>query len=252
MLAPEPFFSALVVQGDPAVANRMRRILEALAPGRRVLLAPERAEADSLLATFLFDLVIVDMQLRPLGEGAALIARVRAAQPRAQVVAVSGMDTHALVLSAFAAGATGYLLSEAEDAEIAHALRALQSGGVALHPRVAGRVLGMLAALLQGEGSVALPSLQRQQQPPEHQPRPQASSPASPRVPRSPRSCELRPRELQFLRLLAGGLSNQQIADTLAVSIHTVEFHAKNTYRKLEVSSRTQAILEATRHGLLG
>lgn len=227
MFRPELFASALVVESDPAVACRMRRILGALAPGRQVLLAPTHAQADALLAIARFDLVVVDMQLHPQGDGARLIAQVRAAQPRAQVVAMSDMDNHDLVLHAFAAGATGYLLSEAEDAEIAHALRALQSDGAALDSRVARRVLGMLAASL----------------------RPEVHVPPGPSTPAA--QCALKPRELQFLRLVAGGLSNRQIAHTLALSIHTVDFHAKNTYRKLDVRSRTQAILEATRHGLL-
>lgn len=225
MFRPEPFSSALVVESDPAVANRMRRILGALAPGRQVLLASTHAQADGLLAIVRFDLVLVDMQLHPQGDGARLIAQVRAAQPRAQVVAMSDMDNHDLVLRAFASGATGYLLSEAEDAEMAYALQALQSDGAALDSRVARRVLGMLAASLQ----------------------PEAGLPQPPAV-----QCALKPRELQFLRLVAGGLSNRQIAHTLSLSIHTVDFHAKNTYRKLDVRSRTQAILEATRHGLLG
>lgn len=228
MLRPVPFFSALLVQADPAVALRLRHILCALAPGQQVLQTFTRAEAEGLLATFLFDLVLVDMQLRPAGDGAALVERIRAAQPRAQVVAVSDMDHHALVVAAFSAGAAGYLLSQADDAEIAHALRALNNGGVALDARVARHVLGMLSALLQREEG------------------------ASPAPKAAPAPFDLRPRELQLLRLIADGLSNQQIAHALAVSVHTVEFHAKNAYRKLEVSSRTQAILEATRHGLLG
>jgi DNA-binding NarL/FixJ family response regulator len=228
MLRPVPFFSALLVNGDPAVARRLQRILGALAPGQQVQLAATRAEAEGLLATFLFDLVLIDMQLRPAGDGATLVERVRAAQPRAQVIAVSDMDHHALVVSAFTAGAAGYLLSEADDAELAHALRALHSGGVALDARAARHVLGMLAALLRRDGG------------------------ASPMPEPAQAPFALRPRELQLLRLIADGLSNRQIAQTLAVSVHTVEFHAKNAYRKLEVNSRTQAIAEATRHGLLG
>lgn len=227
MLRPVPFFSALVVEADPAVARRMLRILGALAPGRHAPCVSTPEEAHHLLAAFSFDLVFVDMQLQPTGEGARLIARIRVAQPRSQVVAISHMDNWDLVRSAFAAGATGYLLSDAEDAEIAYALRALESGGVALDPRVGRRVLDMLAVSMR-RGTVTAP----------------LDAAEAPR--------RLRPRELQFLRLIADGLSNRQIADALEVSIHTVEFHARNAYRKLEVKSRTQAILEATRHGLLG
>jgi DNA-binding NarL/FixJ family response regulator len=148
MLRPQPFFSALVVESDPAVASRLNSVLGVLAPGRCVVLVPTREEADAMLATLSFDLVFVDMQLYPIGEGASLIADVRAMQPRAQVIALSDTDDRDLALSAFASGATGYLLSEAEDAEIAYALRALTNDGAVLDPRVARHLVSMFAEML--------------------------------------------------------------------------------------------------------
>ncbi|WP_432727426.1 response regulator [Variovorax sp. W6] len=147
MHRPQLFFGALVVESDPAVASRMKRILGLLAPGRRVVLAPTIDEAEAMLAALPFDLVFVDMQLYPIGRGAALIADVRAKLPRAHVIALSDTDDRELVLSAFASGATGYLLSDAEDADIALALRALPTGTV-LDPRVAGHLLALLAETL--------------------------------------------------------------------------------------------------------
>jgi DNA-binding NarL/FixJ family response regulator len=148
MLRPQPFFSALVVESDPAVASRLNSVLGVLAPGRCVVLVPTREEADAMLATLSFDLVFVDMQLYPIGEGASLISDVRAMQPRAQVIALSDTDDRDLALSAFASGATGYLLSEAEDAEIAYALRALANDGAVLDPRVARHLVSMFAETL--------------------------------------------------------------------------------------------------------
>jgi DNA-binding NarL/FixJ family response regulator len=148
MLRPQPFFSALVVESDPAVASRLNSVLGVLAPGRCVVLVPTREEADAMLDTLSFDLVFVDMQLYPIGDGASLIADVRAMQPRARIIALSDTDDRDLALSAFASGATGYLLSEAEDAEIAYALRALANGGAVLDPRVARHVVAMFAETL--------------------------------------------------------------------------------------------------------
>ncbi|SET70395.1 response regulator [Variovorax sp. OV084] len=145
---PQPFFSALVVESDPAVASRLNSVLGVLAPGRCVVLVPTREEADAMLDTLSFDLVFVDMQLYPIGDGASLIADVRAMQPRARIIALSDTDDRDLALSAFASGATGYLLSEAEDAEIAYALRALANGGAVLDPRVARHVVAMFAETL--------------------------------------------------------------------------------------------------------
>lgn len=152
---PQLFFGALVVESDPAVANRMKRILALLAPGRRVVLAPTREEAETMLEALPFDLVFVDMQLYPIGQGAALIADVRAKLPRAQVIALSDMDDRELVSSAFASGATGYLLSDSEDADIALALRALATGTV-LDPRVASHLLAMLAETLAAPDRAAI------------------------------------------------------------------------------------------------
>ncbi|MDP9607451.1 response regulator [Variovorax sp. NFACC27] len=144
---PQLFFGALVVESDPVVASRMKRILGHLAPERRVVLAPTCEEAEAMLASLPFDLVFVDMQLYPIGQGAALIGDVRAKLPRAQVIAMSDTDERELVLSAFASGATGYLLSDAEDADIAFALRALATGTV-LDPRAAGHLLDLIAETL--------------------------------------------------------------------------------------------------------
>jgi len=148
MLRPVPFFSALLVEADPAVARRMLRILGAIAPGRHAPHVSTPEEANYLLAAFSFELVFVDMQLYPIGDGASLIADVRAMQPRARIIALSDTDDRDLALSAFASGATGYLLSEAEDAEIAYALRALANGGAVLDPRVARHVVAMFAETL--------------------------------------------------------------------------------------------------------
>jgi DNA-binding NarL/FixJ family response regulator len=114
-----------------------------------VVLVPTREEADAMLDTLSFDLVfVVDMPLYPIGDGASLIADVRAMQPRALVIALSDTDDRELALSAFASGATGYLLSEAEDAEIAYALRAPANDGAVLDPRVVRHVVAMFAETL--------------------------------------------------------------------------------------------------------
>lgn len=139
-----PFSSALIVEGDPVVAKRMVRILDELAPGARVMLASTSAQAEILLATSSFDLVFVDMQLRPPGAGALLIACVHDARPRTEVVAMSATDSKHLVKSAFASGATGYLLSDATDEEIGYELRQLRNGGMALDPRAVRHLLCVL------------------------------------------------------------------------------------------------------------
>lgn len=226
------FRSALIVEEDIAMAERMRRILGGLAPGRRVVVASTQAEARNLLAALPYDLMLVDMNL-PTRDGVSLIQHARQAYPWIESVAMSAADDRELVDAAIAAGAVGYLLTEADDAELAFQLRSIERGGAPMDSRVARRLLGTIAASARGIAPFVAIS------PPQPRPRPQ------------PASGLLSPRELNVLRLIAQGWSNRQIAESVFLSVNTVEFHAKSIYRKLSVKSRTQAVHEATQHGLL-
>lgn len=223
------FHGALIVEQDIAMGERMRRILSELAPGRRVVIASSRAEACNLLAALPYDLVLVDMRL-PQDDGVSLINHVRQTYPWIESVAMSAADDHQLVDAAIAAGAVGYLLTEADDAELAFLLRSIERGGAPMDSRVARRLLGRIAA--SAKPSSIAPVVTR----------PSVARPAP---------GPLSPRELKVLRLIAQGWSNREIAEAVFLSINTVEFHAKSIYRKLSVKSRTQAVHEATQHGLL-
>lgn len=120
------------------------------------------------------------------------------------------------------------MLTEADDAELAFLLRSIERGGAPVDSRIARRILGLFAASAQ--------------------PKPIAIHP----VPASLAEGKplLSPRELKVLRLIAQGWSNQQIAEAVSLSVNTIEFHAKNIYRKLSVKSRTQAVHQATQQGL--
>ncbi|MGJ7558782.1 response regulator transcription factor [Variovorax sp. RB3P1] len=226
------FHGALVVEHDLAMGERMRRVLSELAPGRRVVIASTRAEAVNLLAALPYDLVLVDMRM-PHNDGVLLINHVRQTYPGIESVAMSAADDHDLVDAAISAGAAGYLLTEADDAELGFLLRSIERGGAPMDSRVARRLLGMIAASV----------------------KPIAIAPAMTRraaiTGDRPAPGPLSPRELKVLRLIAQGWSNREIAEAVFLSVNTVEFHAKSIYRKLSVKSRTQAVHEATQHGLL-
>ena len=230
------FRGVLVVEQDLAIGERMRRIVSGLAPGRRVVIASTRAEACNLLAALPYELVLIDMRL-PDRDGVALIKHVRQTYPWIESVAMSAADDHELVDAAIAAGAVGYLLTEADDAELAFLLRSIERGGAPMDSRVARRLLSVIAASSRPQGIA--PVMTRPSMPP--------ASPAQARPAPSP----LSPRELKVLRLIAQGWSNREIAEAVFLSVNTVEFHAKSIYRKLSVKSRTQAVHEATQHGLL-
>ncbi|MGJ7608167.1 response regulator transcription factor [Variovorax sp. LT1R20] len=226
------FHGALIVEDDPAVADRMRRILGNLAPGRRVVVASTRTEACNLLASLPYDLVLVGMRL-PRSDGVSLIRHVRETYRHIETVAMSPTDDHELVNAAISAGAVGYLLTEADDAELSFLLRSIERGGAPMDSRVARRILGLIAASAKT----------RTIEPIRTEPRAEPSSSSAPAL--------LSPRELKVLRLIAQGWSNRQIAEAVYLSVNTIEFHAKSIYRKLAVKSRTQAVHEAMQHGLL-
>lgn len=228
------FHGALIVEDDPSVADRMRCILGKLAPGRRVVVASTRAEACNLLASLPYDLVLVGMRL-PRRDGVALIRHVRETYRHIETVAMSPTDDHELVNAAISAGAVGYLLTEADDAELSFLLRSIERGGAPMDSRVARRILGLIAASAKTrtiEPIRTAPRAELRAEP--------SSAPAL-----------LSPRELKVLRLIAQGWSNRQIAEAVYLSVNTIEFHAKSIYRKLAVKSRTQAVHEAMQHGLL-
>lgn len=217
----------LIVEDNQGVSDRMRRIVASVGPGLQLAVASTNAQARGALAARAFGFVLVGMD-GPGNDGAALIRYVRQAYPHIEMVAMSENDNDHLVSSAIAAGAVGYLLTEADDAELAFLLRSIERGGAPVDSRIARRILGLFAASAQPK-PIAI------------QPVPASLAPGKPL---------LSPRELKVLRLIAQGWSNQQIAEAVSLSVNTIEFHAKNIYRKLSVKSRTQAVHQATQQGL--
>jgi DNA-binding NarL/FixJ family response regulator len=142
-------------------------------------------------------------------------------------VVISAWRTEEVIFAALRAGAIGYLLKERDDLELSIALRSIEQGGAPIDPAIARRILGWLTAQ-----QPTLPSVLT------------ADAPV-------PLPVALTPRERKILELVAQGLSNRDMAESLSISRLTVECHTKNIYRKLAVTSRTEAVYQGRRHGLL-
>ncbi|RII41120.1 DNA-binding response regulator [Galactobacter valiniphilus] len=155
---------------------------------------------------------VVLMDLR-LGEGSGVgaIARIREAGSAPPILVLTNHDADADILAAVEAGAAGYLLKDAPPSELLPAVRAAAAGESALAPAVAARLLQRLRA--------PLPTLSL--------------------------------RELEVLGLVGEGCSNTQIAQRLHVTEATVKSHLVHVFTKLGVSSRTAAVAEARRSGML-
>ena len=202
----------LLIADDHAVVRTGLRHLVATFDGVELVgAAANGEEAVALCAEHGPDVVLMDLEM-PVLDGTEATRRIVEVQPRVAVVVLTSFSDREQILRALDAGAVGYLLKDAEPAELERAVRAAARGEAPLDPR-AGR------ALLQDRAS---------------------GSPLD----------GLSEREREVLGMVARGLPNKLIARELAISEKTVKTHLTSVYRTLGVTDRTQAALWAERHGL--
>jgi NarL family two-component system response regulator LiaR len=163
------------------------------------------------------DVILMDMVM-PEVDGVEAIRRITGQQPEARILVLTSFATDDKIFPAIKAGALGYLLKDSSPEELVKAIQQVCRGEPSLHPTIARRVLQELS-------------------------RPDE-------VEEPPRSEPLTERELEVLRLVARGLSNQQIADQLKISEATVRTHVSKILSKLHLASRIQAALYALDKGL--
>ncbi len=161
------------------------------------------------------DVVLLDVVM-PGGSGIDVCADVITASKGAKVLVLSMQDDPSYVREAFAAGASGYMLKEAADADLVHAVREVAGGGRYVHPTLGAR-------LAQAEVEAA---------------RRAADDPLS-------------EREREVLRLLALGHTNQEIAGQLYISVRTAETHRAHIMQKLGLGTRAELVRYALANGLL-
>jgi NarL family two-component system response regulator LiaR len=161
------------------------------------------------------DVVLLDLAM-PRLDGVAALPRLREAAPAARVIVLTSFGEDDRVFAALRAGAAGFLLKDVEPAELVRGIRTAHAGQAPLSPSVAARVVEELAHPGRRAGGD-----------------------------------ELTPRELEVLRLIAGGRSNKRIALELGVAEKTVKTHVSHVLAKLGLADRTQAALYAVREGLV-
>ncbi|VVE33886.1 DNA-binding response regulator [Pandoraea cepalis] len=222
----------LLVEDDPATQTRMCGILKSLGyRNEMVCLAGSLAQARAHLASTPCALILVDVGL-PDGSGVDLIGELHESDPALPILVISAWSTEQIIVRALRAGATGYLLKERDDEEIALSIRSALRGGAPIDPFVARHILSLVGV------SRATP----------HAP---AATPVTGQSPTAEAVPALSPREIEILGLVAKGMTNREIAALLNISSLTVACHIKNIYKKLAVNSRTQAVFEARTFGLL-
>lgn len=201
----------LVVDDHPVVRDGLVQLLTAADDVEVVGAAVNGAEAIELAGADTPDVVLMDLSM-PVMDGCEATRRILAADPAARVLILTSFTDQDGILDALDAGAVGYILKDAEPAELLGAIRAVARGESPLDPKVA-------AALLRSR------TVRRQ-------------------------DAELTGREREVLALVGAGLANKQIARRLGISEKTVKAHLTSVFHRIGVTDRTQAALWAERHGI--
>jgi DNA-binding NarL/FixJ family response regulator len=162
------------------------------------------------------DVILTDLGL-PGISGVEGIGLLRERLPEVPILALTIHDTNDRVFAALCAGASGYLLKTIPPEKLLESIREAAEGGAPMSPVIARRVVALF----------------REFQPPVHA------------------DYHLTPQETEVLRLLVDGHLKKTAARTMGISIHTVSFHLKNIYEKLQVHSKSEAVAKALNERLL-
>ena len=211
----------LVLEDQSVMREFLMRAVKGAYPGVVVTEAATVSQAREAIDGQAYSLGLLDISL-PDGSGIDLVGEMRKQQPECTLVMCTIFDDDEHLFSALRAGAHGYLLKEHPLDELVEQLRQILSGRPPLSPLIANRILDYFYQA--GTETAAAPESD---------------------------ACHLTEREQEVLTLVAKGLTRNEVAQMLGISTHTVADYIKNIYRKLDVSSRAEAALEALRLGLI-
>jgi len=208
----------LLIADDHAVVREgTRQILERETDLTVVAEACNGEEAIKLAGTSRPDVAIIDISM-PNVDGIEATKQIKTLYPGIAVLILTAYDDEQFVFSLLEAGAAGYLLKSVRGQELVEAIRQVYNGESVLHPAIARKVLNRFA-------------------------------PKPGRLERKKPDKILSSREMDVLNIAARGLSNQEIADELCLSLRTVQAHLGHIFNKLQVSSRTEAVVRAIKEG---
>lgn len=210
----------LLVDDHAVIRTGLRMLLESQ---RDMLIVGEAAtgmEALELAERLKPDIIVMDITLPDIS-GIEVTRRLKRQQPETAIVALTIHEDEQYFFEMLQAGAAGYVPKRAAPEDLIHAIRAAHSGEIYLYPSLAKALVSDF--------------LSRSADEPEQ----------------SALGESLTPREAEVLELLAEGLSNEEIADRLVISRHTVARHRENLMRKLRLHNRSELVKYAIRKGMI-
>ena len=176
-------------------------------------------EAIDLASQLKPDIVVMDIMM-PKFDGLEASRQIKKIAPNTAILILTAYDDDNYVLGLLEAGATGYLMKSAKGQDLVEAVRAVRAGESVLHPKIIEKLLKQAMAKPAETVELKIKDL-------------------------------LSDREMEMLKLLATGISNKEIAEKLCLSLRTVKAHMSNIFTKMNVASRSEALVEALRKGLL-
>jgi DNA-binding NarL/FixJ family response regulator len=209
-----------IVEDQTLVRQGLESLLDLVDDISVVAIAEDGEQAPRVITDCHPDVVLLDMRL-PKADGADVLralARIGSLPP---TLILTPFDEDAVLLEGLKAGARGYLLKDVSLVQLTAAIRIVAAGGNLFNPSVTQRVLSGVARYSMSEPGGSVPTE------------------------------ALTPREIEILRLLAGGYSNHEIAQVLKLSEGTIKNHVSNVLGKLLVRDRTRAVLKAIQHGYI-
>ncbi len=207
---------ALIVEDLPEAQAWLQATLHSVYPNIIVRTAKTLAEARQCINNHIPDLALVDIGL-PDGSGIKLIDELNQANAKTACIVTSVFDDDQHLFSALRAGAKGYVLKDQSQDDLANMLQGIIGGQPPLSPAIARRLLDFF----------------------------------KPEPLTQPAENKLTPRELEVLTLISKGYTIAKVAEMLGITRNTAAGYVKIVYRKLNVNSRAEATLEATRLGIV-
>ena len=212
----------LVVDDHPVVRKGIVAMLEVEADLEVVGECSNGQEAIQQALYLRPDVILMDLVM-PRVDGIEAIRAIKQDNPDARILVLTSFGTADKIFPSLNAGAAGYLLKDSDPGELLTAIHKVFAGEGWLHPAITRQVLSQLN---------------------------QQAAPAQPAVRAHAPEDDLTDREMEVLRYIAQGLSNQEIARLMTVSEATVHSHVSKVLTKLDLNSRTQAALYALRKGI--